>query len=102
MTPEILAATAGILLSLLFNYVPGFKTWYAAKDSQVKSLIMLGLLLVITAGALGLSCYGPGEYFECSENGVWAAVTLFVTALVANQGTYTITRYVGAGESAPE
>jgi hypothetical protein len=41
MTPELLASTAAILLSLLLSYVPGFKTWYDPLSPNVKHQIIL-------------------------------------------------------------
>jgi hypothetical protein len=95
MNETQLAAAAGILLSLAFSYVPGLRGWYDAKDAQTKALIMAGALLVISAGALGLSCTNWGTYFECSEVGLQAAIQVFVAALIANQAVYGLTKHIG-------
>lgn len=96
-----LATIAGSLLSLVFSYVPGFSTWYDGKDAQTKALIMGAALLLVTAGAFGLSCAGWGSYFECTETGVQAALTVFFAALVANQATYGLTKHIGGADIEP-
>jgi len=40
MTPEILSSSAAIALSLLFSYVPGFKTWYEPLGGDLKRMVM--------------------------------------------------------------
>lgn len=95
MDQNTLAAVAGTLLSLVFSYVPGFSGWYDSKDAQTKALIMATALFAVAAGAFGLSCAGWGTYFECTETGVQAALTVFFAALVANQVTYGLTKHIG-------
>ena len=46
VTPEFLAAVAGVVLSLAFSYVPGLRDWYEALAGEFKRLIMAGVLLV--------------------------------------------------------
>lgn len=90
MSVEAITATAGVVLAILFEYVPGLKDWYGALKDNYQRLVMLGVLLAVVAGAFGLSCYGKLAYFECSEAGVWAAIQAFIAALVANQSTHRI------------
>jgi hypothetical protein len=45
-TPEGIAAIVGLVLMLVFAYLPGVRQWYAVLASEVKSYIMLGLLLL--------------------------------------------------------
>jgi hypothetical protein len=90
MTGQQLAIAAGILLSLLFSYIPSLQAWYSAKDSKTQSLIMLGALAVVTAGALGVSCAGWWSLVTCDQIGVKSLIEAFVAALIANQATYTI------------
>ncbi len=73
MTPESLRAIAGMILSLIFSYVPKVNEWFAAKDPTIKRLLMAGLLLLVAgllllvaAGALGLSCAQVITSVECS------------------------------------
>lgn len=90
MTVDAITAAAGVVLAILFEYVPGLKDWFNALDDNYQRLVMLIALLWVVAGSFGLSCYGKFEYFECSEAGVWAAVQAFIAALVANQSTHRI------------
>ncbi len=69
MTGSTLAALAASLLSLLFSYIPGFKTWYSPKDPYLKRLIMLALVIVAAMGASAMWCTwrGEGLYVRISE-----------------------------------
>ena len=93
----LLAGVAGTLLSLIFRYVPGLSGWYEKQDSQRKSLVMLGCLLLAALAMYGASCWQifdvPG--LSCTE-GAWRTLLgAFLAALAANQTTYTIMRRVG-------
>ena len=93
ITSELIVGAAGVVLSLVFSYIPGLRTWYAGLKDEIKRLIMLGLLL-LTAGAIfGLICYGliVSGNIACDKNGIIGLVKLFVLALIANQSTYLIT-----------
>lgn len=90
MDQNQLAAVAGILLSLVFSYIPGVHAWYVALESRSQSLVMLAALAVVTAGVYGLSCAGWSSAVTCDSGGVKALVSTFVAALVANQATYVI------------
>ena len=48
MTSESLASLAGILLSLVFSYVPGLNTRFDGLEPIYKRLVMLAALLVAT------------------------------------------------------
>ena len=91
MSAEQLAALAGLILSLLFSYVPGLSDWYEPLEQTKKRLIMLGLLVVVAAGVYGLSC-GPTnlQFVTCDKAGVMALISAFITAMVANQATYEL------------
>jgi len=95
MTSDSLILISGAALSLLFSYFPGLNTWFAAKSSDVKRLIMAGVLLVVSAAIFGLSCAGYGSdigiTLDCSKEGVIGLVKVFILALIANQGAYALT-----------
>lgn len=93
MTSEKLAIAAGIILSLLFSYVPGLNDWYQKLEGTYKRLIMLSALVMVTAGAFGLSCWNifPKPIVTCDLAGAWGLVDALFKALVANQTTYLIT-----------
>lgn len=90
MTAELLTAIAGILLSLAFSYLPGLSDGFAKLDPTRKRLIMAGLLVLVSVGTFGLSCAGVINDAACTQAGAWALVSTFITALVANQATYSI------------
>ncbi len=90
MNAEFLSMIAGILLSLLFSYVPGASDWYGALDGVHKRLVMLGLLFIATAGAFALSCAGIYDFATCDQAGAVQAFEAFIAAVIANQATYLI------------
>jgi hypothetical protein len=93
MDSKILSAVAGIVLSLAFFYIPGLNEWYNKQTSQAKSLIMLGVMLVVAAASFGLACWGIFDIpITCDKAGAVGLFQAFVYALVANQATYTVFR----------
>lgn len=105
MTAQMLSGAAGIILSLLFSYVPKLNTWYAGQSEEVKKLIMLGLLFVVAAGAFGLACAGVltdlfGIAITCDKAGAIGLIQAFVIAAVANQTTYKLTPQVKSVKAA--
>lgn len=87
-----LPAIAGVLLSLGFTYIPGMSDWYEKLTAQQKSLLMLGLLLLACVVILGASCLGYSNEVACAQEDVKKLFLSFVTALVANQSTYLVTK----------
>ena len=90
LTPEILSAVAGILLSIFASYFPGFSAWYEALNATHKRLVMLAMLLVVSLAAFGISCAGLENTVSCTQSGAWILVKIFITALVSNQAAYLI------------
>lgn len=91
MTSEQLAALAGIVLSLLFSYVPGFTNWYNPLDENRKRLVMIGLLLLVAVGAMLVSCSNLFEVgVACSTEGAVGLAKAFIVALIANQSVYAL------------
>ena len=88
-----IGAVAGVILSLLFKYVPGLDAWYAKQESSAKELIMLGIMVVAVGGAFGLSCAGWLDIYACTELGARDAVFALVGAVVGNQGAYSALKY---------
>ena len=96
MTAETLTAVAGLVLSLLFSYVPGLNGWFDALESTYKRIIMLVLLIVVAGGAYALACVGASEQLglavTCDYEGGVVLARVFIAALVANQAAYAITK----------
>jgi len=94
MTPQALAAIVSTILSLLFSYVPGFKSWYQPLEATYKRLVMLALVCLSAAGAFGLSCAGWGDQLNlnltCSSEGALGLVSALLGALAANQAVFLI------------
>ena len=90
MTATVLASIAGVVLSLAFNYIPGLNTKFAALSTEVKRLIMLGILVLVAAGAYGLSCAGWWPTVTCDEAGIKALLEALFFAAVANQTAYSL------------
>lgn len=95
MTDQMISALAGVLLSLLFSYVPGLSTWYESLEGTYKRLVMLAALLSVASGALALSCLGipaigGASLPSCDQAGLIGLLEALVLALIANQATYLI------------
>lgn len=90
MTPsaQVISGLAGVLLSLAFSYLPGLRQWFAPKDAPTKSLIMLACLLVVTVALFIVRC--NTLVAQCFITNWLDYASAFGTALVLNQGTYTI------------
>lgn len=94
MSAEVLAGAAGVALALLFAYVPGLSTKYAALSKESKSLIMLGLLFLVAAVSVGIACAGwagdLGISVTCDKSGFIAVGKALLAAIVSNQSVYMI------------
>lgn len=106
LTPELLSSIAGVLLSLLASYLPGFSTWFDRLSATHKRLLMLGVLAAVTTAIVGLTCAGLGQPLglpaiglpatslpaACDQGSVTLALQSFILALVANQSAYLISK----------
>lgn len=104
MTGTELSAAAGIFWSLVFSYVPPVQDWYATLDKKMKSVVMLGVLVVTTLGIFAISCLGWWPIVKCTEVGAKGLAEAFVAALIANQSTYLVSpqREKKAGVAVPK
>lgn len=92
LTPAILAAITGAVLSLAFSYIPGLNVHFAALTAEVKRLVMAALLLVISAAIYALGCAGIVQAgITCDEQGIVQLAWIFISAVMANQSTYNLT-----------
>lgn len=90
MTPTEIVTITGVLLAVLFEYLPGLHTWYNALKDTEQRLIMLGLMVITVAATYGLSCAGWLHAWQCNQVGIKDAVFALGLAIAANQGTHRI------------
>ncbi len=90
MTSDELSAGAGVLLSVVFAYVPGVRAWFGGLDSDWKRVVMLVSLLAAALLVVGLSCAGIAGTVPCTQAGALALARAFAAALITNQATYLI------------
>jgi hypothetical protein len=86
---QTLAAIAGVVLSLLFSYVPGMREWFDALEGTYKRLLMLALLAIVSVGIFVLGCAGVVQGIPCTQDGGWQLLQLFIAAAIANQTAYS-------------
>jgi hypothetical protein len=96
MTLETLSLGAGAVLSLLASYIPGWDKWYSSLEPIYKRIIMAVLLVLVSAGIFGLSCMGMGDQIgvavTCDYEGGAPLFRIFISALIANQAAYAISK----------
>lgn len=92
VTAEFIAGAAGALISLIFSYLPGLRTWYAEKSATFKRLFMLGVVVLTSAGIFGLGCANIlSTNLVCSKQGILQLAIVIGTALITNQSVFVIT-----------
>lgn len=92
-TPEVIAATVGLILTLFFSYFPKIRVLYGGLSSSTKSLIMLGLLLVAEVVIATLAYYGVIQTDPPIGTGstfLFRCLTVAFSLLVSNQPVYNI------------
>jgi hypothetical protein len=92
LSPEVLAGFAGLVLSVILEYLPWVAPFYEKFTAPEKRAVMGGLILAVGTGAYGLSCGGPFDFLECSTAGAWDLVELVFWTLVVNQGAHSLTK----------
>ena len=84
LTPAMLSAIAGAVISLIFQFVPGASDWFARLTPAQKQLFMLGATSAVAAAIAG--------YTFTQQGFTWSSlVTLMLViyaALTSNQVTY--------------
>lgn len=92
---DLLLAVTGVVISLLFSYFPGLKTWYENQSGK-KALIMLGAILVVSLAYFGLACtplaLKIGIMVACTTDGALTVALAFVKIVIGNQATYLLTK----------
>jgi hypothetical protein len=93
LTPEMLVGFASVILALLFDWLPGLKSWYDKFGEGQKRGLMALLLVIVTGAAFGLSCAGwllTG--WLCNSTGIQGAAYLLILAVAINQGIHSLTK----------
>ena len=91
MTPEIIAAIVGFVVSIALEYIPVFKDWYNGLPDSQQKLFALGVGFVVVFGAFGLGCAGLlAPYWACDGVGAWAAFLAWIAYVLANQASYAL------------
>lgn len=96
MNFDLFSMIIGIMVSLIFSYVPGVATRFNALTSTQKSLVMLVLALVVAASIFGLSCGKIIDSVTCDLTGIKGLAWIFISYLIANQTTHVISPKIGA------
>ena len=97
MEKDVISALVGIVLSLVFSYVPGIRDLWAKLTPTKKRLWMLLLLVLVTLAIFGIGCI-PGlqiKVVTCDKNGIMELAKIFFIALVANQSAFEISPQKG-------
>lgn len=83
-----LSAAAGIVLSLLVSYFPGFNDWFDKRDPVTKRLLMGVFIIVVGVGSAVASCQAQAECLGGLDFGAYLSAIL--AALIANQSMYLL------------
>jgi len=90
LNADLLAAVAGMVISLVCSYVPGIAPRWEKLSGEWKRMIMAIMLIVIAVVIVALSCAGILQGVECSQKGIWAVLSALFSALVVNQSIYAL------------
>lgn len=88
MEGNFLMVVGGVVMSLVFAYVPGLHEWYAELDGVRKGQVMLLALLVAAVIIYVGSCYLDYPWVTCGEAGWKQLIEMFIYGLMANQAAY--------------
>ena len=88
--PDPLSATAGLVLSLAFSYIPGLSGAYAKLSETTKMLIMAVLLACVALGSVLWTCRSASVIGGCVSESWGGYFQAFISALVANQAAHRL------------
>ena len=98
---DLLAAAVGGVLSLVFEFFPVIKDWFAGLDKFQKQLVFGAIALVIAAVAFGLNCANvwamifPTIVLFCSATGAFSLLQIVVAVVGGAQVTnITVTKLI--------
>ena len=101
-TSEVLIGLSGVAISLLFSYAPGFADWYNRLEAGNKSLVMLGIMILVTIGTYLLGRYEIVGSIQAGKEGIIRFAMIFATGMITNQTTHTASPKVGLKVSAKD
>lgn len=88
ITPEVLGGLGGIVLSMLFTYIPGLRTNWANLPKEKQQLYMMGMLLGITGLVIASSCFNLWVFISCTKEGIMGIFGVFGSAVLGNVTAY--------------
>lgn len=96
VTTDVLSGIAGSLLSLILEWFPVVKDWYADKSPAIKRLIMILFLALAAVVLFALACAGIlgalNWTLTCDAEGAWSLFRLFGVAATTNQVTHLLAK----------
>jgi hypothetical protein len=93
VNPGMLNVVVAIALSLVFEYVPKVRSWYAAQPEQVKKQIMLASLVLTSTLIFVGQCAGLfSTNLTCDVKSAVQLVYMIGIAIGVNQGFHLLTR----------
>lgn len=97
LSVEFLSGGAGVVLSLIFEYVPGVHERFNKLDDGKKRGIMGLIVVLVSAVIFGLSCVNsPWNLVECNDGGMWELIQVVGFALISNQTAHRIGKRTAA------
>ena len=99
-TPELISGIVAVAISWLYGWFPGLRTWYGGLKSEIKSLIMLGSLLLTSVVVYLLVYFGVIE--TSAPITLWRLLSVFFVSTTINQSTYQLTPHSKDAEKAKE
>jgi ribose/xylose/arabinose/galactoside ABC-type transport system permease subunit len=87
---EMVIAAAGVILAVLFAYVPKLNDWYYKQGAIAKRGIMAVVCLVVLSAIYFGACYGLISGIACGKATIYDFVYKFVLIIIANQSAYSI------------
>ena len=97
LTPDLIVMVAGLLLAIVFDFVPKAKGWFDTKSVEMKRLINAGIMLLVVVVVFGFNCLGWGEGLgipavACTQAGALFMIQLFVLGIGMNYGAHAVAR----------
>ncbi|MEN6522853.1 MAG: hypothetical protein ABFD14_03925 [Anaerolineaceae bacterium] len=94
---DVLIALAGVVLSIIFTYMPGLRVVYGGLVTETKQLIQLILIITIAGITFAFTCTNfwlvPGV--DCSKQGLITLIIYIFLAAGGNQLTYKLSPQPG-------